>query len=60
MIDIIVSWAEVSGDAVVRDFSTDHVWQTIGIEVLAREARANGMTCEQVGPVIGVLRPELP
>lgn len=46
-----------AGETVVRDFTVEHVWQTVGIELLEREARAHDMTCEQVSPIIGVLRP---
>ncbi|MGW4369318.1 class I SAM-dependent methyltransferase [Nocardia takedensis] len=44
-------------DEIVRDFTAEHLWRTIGVEILAREAAAHEMTCEQVSPIIAVLRP---
>jgi hypothetical protein len=44
-------------DTVIRDFTTEHVWETIGIDDLRLVAARHHLTCEQVGPVIAVLRP---
>ncbi|MBF4998072.1 class I SAM-dependent methyltransferase [Nocardia sp. BSTN01] len=45
------------GQRVVRDFTAEHVWETVGIETLREEASHHGLNCEEVSPIIGVLRP---
>ncbi|WP_040790846.1 class I SAM-dependent methyltransferase [Nocardia paucivorans] len=49
------------GDRVVRDFTAEHIWHTIGHDDLVRDAELHAMTCEQITPTISVLRPtEIP
>ncbi|WP_280235085.1 class I SAM-dependent methyltransferase [Nocardia cyriacigeorgica] len=44
------------GETVVREFTADHIWRTVGIDDLTREAEEHGMTCEPLNPIIAVLR----
>ncbi|NEW44295.1 class I SAM-dependent methyltransferase [Nocardia cyriacigeorgica] len=44
------------GEAIVREFTADHLWRTVGIDELSREAGEHGMTCEQLSPIIALLR----
>jgi len=44
-------------DAVVREFTSNYTWHTVGLTALANEAEAHDMTFEQVHPLIGVMRP---
>ncbi|HTY29458.1 MAG TPA: class I SAM-dependent methyltransferase [Mycobacterium sp.] len=43
------------GDEVIRDFTADYTWHTVGLAELAREAEAHDMTFQQLHPIIGVL-----
>lgn len=45
------------GDTVIREFTAEYTWHTVGLAELAREAEAHDMTFEQLHPIIGVLRP---
>jgi len=45
------------GERVVREFTTEHTWRTVGLAELARDAEAHDMTFEQLHPLIGVMRP---
>lgn len=40
---------------VVRDFTAEYTWHTIGLAELANEAAAHDMTFEQLNPIIGML-----
>jgi SAM-dependent methyltransferase len=42
-------------DKVIREFTTDHTWRTVGLAELAREAEAHDMTFQELHPIIGVL-----
>lgn len=44
-------------EKVVRDFTTDHTWHTIGLTELAAEAEAHNMSFAQLHPLIGLLQP---
>jgi SAM-dependent methyltransferase len=41
---------------IIREFTTDHIWHTVGFAELANEAEAHNMTFQQLHPIIGVLR----
>lgn len=43
------------GDEVIRDFTSEYTWHTVGLAELAKEAEAHDMTFEQLHPIIGVL-----
>ena len=45
------------GDRVIRDFTAEHIWRTVGHDDLVRDAERHGLTCEQVTPIISILRP---
>lgn len=45
------------GDKVIREFTAEHTWHTVGLAELAHEAEAHDMTFEQLHPIIGVLHP---
>jgi len=45
------------GDSIVREFTSNYTWHTVGLAALAREAEAHDMTFQQVHPLIGVMHP---
>ncbi len=45
------------GDDVVREFTANYTWHTVGLAELAREAEAHDMTFQQVHPLIGLMHP---
>ncbi|HTY26855.1 MAG TPA: class I SAM-dependent methyltransferase [Mycobacterium sp.] len=44
-------------DKVIRDFTAEYTWHTVGLAELAQEADAHDMTFQQLHPIIGVLHP---
>jgi|GEM_PF-715142 len=44
------------GNHIVKDFTTEHRWRTVGLAELARDADAHDMTFQELHPLIGVLR----
>jgi hypothetical protein len=43
------------GEKVIREFTAEYTWHTIGLAELAREAEAHDMIFQQLHPIIGVL-----